>query len=67
MKFAEYQQAGIAHYWIPDLNTGDGEFEAFHQTASGYQQFHVLDGDTVSIAEPVTLRFTLAELTSRRR
>jgi len=66
MKFAEYQQAGIAHYWILDLNTGDGEFEAFQQTASGYQQFHVLEGDTVSIAEPVTLRFTLAELTRRR-
>jgi hypothetical protein len=46
-----------------------GQTEADHVACrgDGGPPFDVLDGDTVSIAEPVTLRFTLAELTRRRR
>jgi Uma2 family endonuclease len=67
MKFAEYQQAGIEHYWIVDLNDEAAtRFEAYRLTGSSYRPVDALDGETVSVTEPVPLRFTLGELTRRR-
>jgi Uma2 family endonuclease len=67
MKFAEYQQAGIEHYWIVDLDDGAAAaFEAYRLTGSSYRPVDAFDDETVSVTEPVPLRFTVAELTRRR-
>jgi Uma2 family endonuclease len=68
MKFAEYQQAGIEHYWIVDLEAdGSRRFEVYRRVGSSYQRLPVLDGDIVSITEPAAMRFGIGDLTRRRR
>jgi len=39
MKFAEYQQAGIAHYWILDLNTGTESSRHFSRRRPAISSF----------------------------
>ncbi|MFD4180546.1 Uma2 family endonuclease [Rhodococcus sp. NPDC058514] len=66
MKRYEYEQAGIPHFWIVDLDAaGDARFLALRLVDGRYEAQHVLHGDTVRVDEPVALEFAVSSLSSR--
>ncbi|MBU9762544.1 Uma2 family endonuclease [Mycobacterium sp. TNTM28] len=64
MKLYEYAKADIEHYWIVDLDSDAEERFLVHRIHDGtYQRVEALVGERVRTGEPVTLDFTLDELT----
>ena len=64
MKAYEYAKAGIEHYWIVDLDADpDERFLAHLLRGENYHRVEALAGDRVRTKEPLTLDFTLDELT----
>jgi Uma2 family endonuclease len=64
MKPYEYAKAGIAHYWLVDLDADPDERFLAHVLGDGtYHRVGVLVGDRVRTNEPLALDFTLEELT----
>ncbi|EFV11885.1 Uma2 family endonuclease [Segniliparus rugosus] len=68
VKLQEYQDAGIPHYWIVDLDaqTPAERFLAYALRDGAYHhRLDVLDGDRVRITEPCELEFDLGSLMAR--
>lgn len=66
MKVHEYAKAGIANYWIVDLDAPTPDrFLAYRLDGDVYQRVSVLDRDMIRVHEPATMEFCLDELTGR--
>lgn len=64
MKAYEYAKACIGHYWIVDLDADPAERFLAHVLGDGtYHRVEALVGDRVRTDAPVTVDFTLDELT----
>ena len=64
MKSYEYAKAGIAHYWVVDLDVEADERFLAHVLRDGtYHRIEVLVGDRVRTEVPLAVEFELDELT----